>query len=252
MRGRPFATLKVDSIDALPHDKRVRSNYGHGMTTRTRVALLDVDGTLIDSNDAHAEAWVATFAEFGHDVPFARVRDLIGKGGDKLLPEAIGLEKDSPDGKKISARRSLLFKTRYLPKLAAFPQAKKLLEALRARGLSLVVATSAQEDELAALLAVGELYDLVEHAATSDDASESKPEPDIVVAALRKASCRPSEAVMLGDTPYDVEAATRAGVAIVALRCGGWDDRDLAGAAAIYDDARDLLAHLDTSPFANA
>lgn len=220
------------------------------MTNRTRVALLDVDGTLIDSNHAHAEAWVATFGEFGHDVPFERVRDLIGKGGDKLLPETIGVEKDSAEGEKIAARRSFLFKTRYLPKLEAFPQAKKLLEALRARGLSLVVATSAQEDELAALLAIGGLDDVMDHAATSDDAKASKPEPDIVNAALRKAGCRPSEAVMLGDTPYDVKAATRAGVAIVALRCGGWDDHDLAGAAAIYDDARDLLAHLDASPFA--
>lgn len=215
----------------------------------TKAALLDVDGTLVDSNDAHARAWVRALAELGHEVAYERVRALIGKGGDKLLRETIGVESDSREGKKITARRSALFEAVYLPKLRAFLGARPLLVAMKARGLKLTVATSAKRDEVAAILEVASLGDLIAEGATSSDAKDSKPDPDIVVAALRSAGCDPSEAIMLGDTPYDVEAATRAGVTAVALRCGGWSDDALAGAAAIYDDPRDLLAHLGSSPF---
>lgn len=221
------------------------------MSGARRVALLDVDGTLVDSNDAHANAWVEALAAHGHEVPFARVRELIGKGGDKLLPETTGIAKDSVEGQEISKRRSAIFAKTYLPSLRAFPGARDLLQELKARGVKLVVATSAQRGELDKLLEAADVADLIEEAATSSDAEDSKPDPDIVLAALRAAGCKPHEAVMLGDTPYDVAAATKAGVRVIALRCGGWDDAGLAGATAIYDHARDLLKHLDTSPFAD-
>lgn len=214
-----------------------------------RVALLDVDGTLIDSNDAHAQSWVETFAEFRYDVSYERVRELIGKGGDKLLPEAIRVEKDSDLGRDIVKHRAALFKKTYLPGIRPFPRARELLLELRARGLSLVVATSASEQELTDLLVAGGVEDLIHASATSSDAKDSKPDPDIVKAALRNGACAPHDAVMLGDTPWDVEAARRAGVAIVALRCGGWDDAALGNATAIYDDPSALLANLDSSPF---
>lgn len=214
-----------------------------------RVALLDVDGTLIDSNDAHAESWVETFAEFDYDVPFARVRELIGKGGDKLLPEAIGVEKDTPRGREIAKRRGAIFKKTYLPQIRAFDGARELLEELKRRGFALVVATSAQENELSHLLRAGGLEGLIDTAATSSDAEDSKPDPDILHAALRASGCAPHEAVMLGDTPYDVEASRRANVTVVALRCGGWADADLATANAIFDSPRDLLTRIASSPF---
>jgi HAD superfamily hydrolase (TIGR01509 family) len=216
---------------------------------KKKAALLDIDGTLLDSNHAHAQAWIETLAEFGHTVGFDRVRHLIGKGGDKLLPEVTGIEKDSPEGKRISERRSAVFKEKYLPGLRPFDGARELLQAMKQGGLKLVVATSAQKDELAGLLARANVTDLIEEATTSSDAEESKPDPDIVLAALRSAGCSADEAIMLGDTPYDVEASTRAGVAIVAVRCGGWSDADLGGAVAVYDDPRDLLAGLPSSPF---
>jgi HAD superfamily hydrolase (TIGR01509 family) len=209
--------------------------------------LLDVDGTLVDSNDAHAMSWVDTLRELGYDVTFDRVRELIGKGGDKLLPETTGVEKDSAEGKRIGKLRSTLFANKYLPELRAFPGARELLRALRESGLELVVATSAEEKELASILAIAGLDDLLEIRTTSDDAESSKPDPDIVQAALEKAGCRPNEAVMLGDTPYDVIAATRAGVEVVALRSGGWADADLDGASAIYDDVAELHRHLTQS-----
>ena len=228
---------------------------GHLMPEHTDVpcaAILDVDGTLIDSNDAHAHAWVDTFAEFGRDLPFERVRPLIGMGGDKLLPEISGLSKDSEDGEKLSERRTQIFRERYVPTLRPFPHARELLERMRADGLKLVVATSARESELEGLLRAAGVEDLLHDTTTSSDAEHSKPDPDIVQAALDRSGCDADSAVMLGDTPYDIEAATKAGITIVALRCGGWGDDDLGGAAAIYEDPADLLAQYETSPFARA
>jgi HAD superfamily hydrolase (TIGR01509 family) len=217
--------------------------------TAPKVALLDIDGTLLDSNDAHARSWVEVFAAFGHDVTFERVRELIGKGGDKLLPEVTGRANDSPEGAAMSERRSALFRETYLPALRPQPGARALLEAMRARGLDLVVATSAGAQEVDGLLRAAGVRDLIDEKTTSDDAGRSKPDPDIVRAALAKSGRTAREAVMLGDTPYDVEASARAGVASVALRCGGWGDEALRGAAAVYDDPRALLADYEASPF---
>lgn len=214
-----------------------------------RAALLDVDGTLLDSNDAHARAWVDALGEVGIAVERERVRPLIGMGGDKLMPEVADLDPESEEGKRISARRSEIFRDRYLPKLQALPGARALLERLRADGFRLVVATSAKREELDGLLKAAGVADLVDAATTSDDAEASKPDPDIVVAALGKAGVPPHRAFMLGDTPYDVEAATKASVGIVALRSGGWKDQDLRGALAVYDTPADLLASYEKSPF---
>lgn len=215
-----------------------------------RGVLLDVDGTLVDSNDAHARAWAAVLTEAGYDVPVDRVRPLIGEGGDKLLPQLTGLRADSPRARELSAQRKRLFLERFLPLLRPFPGARALLERLRREELALVVATSASDEELGALLDAAGVRDLIEGGATKDDAARSKPDPDIVRAALARAKLPASAAVMLGDTPYDVAAARRAGVAIIALRCGGWSDSALRGAAAIYDDPADLLAHYEESPLA--
>jgi len=218
--------------------------------TELQAALLDVDGTLVDSNAAHAQSWVEAFDELGHAVTYERVRELIGKGGDKLLPETIGVQKDSDEGQRITRRRAAIFQKTYLPRLVPLPGARDLVLALRERGLRLVVASSASERELGPLLEAAGVDDLLPARTSSSDAESSKPDPDIVLAALARAGCAPREALMLGDTPYDVQAATRAGVGIVALRCGGWQDADLGGALAVYDDPRDLLRALDGSPFA--
>lgn len=213
--------------------------------------LLDVDGTLVDSNDAHADAWVRAFAEADIRVDRAHVRRSIGMGGDKLMPEVSGIAEDSAEGRRISARRGEIFKAEFLPHLRPFRDAGRLVDALRRRGLTVVAASSAKEDELAALLAVAGAQSLLPRATSSDDAEESKPDPDIVHAALTRAKAPAAEAIMIGDTPYDVEAAARAGVSAVAFRCGGWGDEDLRGAVAIYDGPWDLLARLDASPFAH-
>ncbi|MBA3943606.1 MAG: HAD family hydrolase [Herpetosiphonaceae bacterium] len=216
--------------------------------TRIRRVILDVDGTLVDSNDVHTHAWVEALAQHGYDISFERIRSLIGKGGDKVLPETTGLEKDSDEGKAISKQRSEIFRTKYLPTLKAFPRVHELLQHMHDQGLKIVVASSAEKQELDALLEVAGATELVEQKTSSQDAKNSKPDPDIVDVALKHTGLQAGEMIMLGDTPYDLEAATKAGVATIALRCGGWDTPDLQGAKAIYDDPADLLAHYDDSP----
>lgn len=219
------------------------------MAEAPRAAILDIDGTLIDSNDAHARAWVDVGAEFGHEIDFAHVRRLIGMGGDKVLPEVTGIEEDTEEGERIKKRRGEIFRERYLHTLQPFPDARALLERMRDAGLTLAVATSASKEDMGGLLKQAGVADLIEEKTSSSDAEESKPDPDIVEAALKAAGVSAGEAVMLGDTPYDVEAARRAGVRCVALRCGGWGDEGLKDAIAVYDDPAELLRRFEESPF---
>ena len=220
--------------------------------TYIRGVILDVDGTLVNSNDAHAHAWVQAMAENGHQVPFDKVRSLIGMGGDKVLPETVGVAKDSDEGKKISQRRKQVFMQQYLPTLKPFPHTADLLERMRDARLALVIATSAEQDELNKLLQVisPNASNFFKQETSSKDAPHSKPDPDIMHAALQRLGCPASQTVMLGDTDYDIEAAAKANVPTIALRCGGWSDDDLRGALAIYNDPADLLAHYDHSPLA--
>lgn len=215
-----------------------------------RVVILDIDGTLVNSNDAHAHAWLDAMREYGHTPPFEKVRPLIGMGGDKVLPDVLGIEKDSEEGKKISEARKRIFKERYLPKVQAFPRAYDLLKHMHDRGLTLVIATSSTPEEMQSMLnLIGpDVQDLLAHETSEKDASKSKPDPDVVHAALQKVHSQPSEAMMLGDTPYDIEAAAKQQVQTIAFRCGGWPDSDLQQAVAVYNDPADLLNNYDTSP----
>lgn len=214
--------------------------------------LLDVDGTLIDSNDAHARAWHDAFREFGFDLEYASVRRLIGMGGDNLMPAAIGVAKDSEQGERISERRSAIFKRQYLPTIKPFPRTPELLARLHGTGYKLAVATSSGKSQLAALLRIANAEPYIDAKTSADDAESSKPDPDIIEVALRKTGCPPERVLMLGDTPYDIEAAAKAAIKTVALRSGGWGDVELKDALAIYDDPADLLENFDRSPFASA
>lgn len=210
--------------------------------------ILDVDGTLVDSNEAHVQAWVKALNRGGYDVPAEQVRPLIGMGSDNLLPTLIRVEKETPEGEKLSEYWKEIFESQYLPHLKAFPKTKELLERLKADGYKLAVASSAEKEMLKKLLEIAGADNLIEDETSADDAKNSKPDPDIVQAALDKLNLKPEQVLMLGDTPYDIEAAGKIGVKVIALRCGGWNDHGLKVALAIYDDPADLLAHLDNSP----
>lgn len=212
--------------------------------------LFDVDGTLVDSNDAHTHAWVEAFQEKGYDATFERVRGLIGMGGDKMVPEVTGLDDKSAEGKALKERWGEIFKASYQPTLKPFPGVPELLQHMRERGLRLIAASSAQQEQLDALLKIARVTDLMEGATSSDEAKHSKPDPDIFQAALGKLKLQADQAIVIGDTPYDVQAASKAGLRTIALRCGGWNDPDFPNAIAVYDDPADLLTHYDASPLA--
>jgi HAD superfamily hydrolase (TIGR01509 family) len=210
--------------------------------------LFDVDGTLVNSNDAHAHAWVRAFSEHGLNIPFESVRRAIGMGGDQLLPHVAGIRDDSEQGERIAARRKEIFKREYLPALKPMRGSAALVSAINMHRITAVAASSAEREELEPLLAIAGATSLLSRATSADDADRSKPYPDIVQAALQMAEVDAADALLIGDTPYDIEAAGRAGVATIAVRCGGWSDADLKGAIAIYDGPWDLLQQLDNSP----
>ena len=206
--------------------------------------ILDVDGTLVLSNDAHAQAWVDAYAAYGYEVSFDKVRPLIGMGGDQLMPQVTPeLNKEEGDGKAISERRKELMINRYGPTLPPTKGARQLIERMKDEGLKLIIGSSATSQELEVLLKSAAIDGLIDQVTSSSDAEASKPAPDIVEAALKKLEMQASEVLMLGDTPYDIQSANAAGVGVIAVRCGGFNDADLAGAKAIYDDPADLLAH---------
>lgn len=219
----------------------------------TRGVILDVDGTLVDSNRQHAQAWFDAFTEAGLSGGTALdLQRLIGMGSDKLIPAAVGLPGDGPEAQRLGERRAAIFRELYLPALRPTPGAAALVEALRDRDFELAVASSARPDELRSLLEAAGVPWLADRATSGDQVDESKPEPDVIEAALGRLGLAPDEVVLIGDTPYDVEAGVRAGVTVVALRCGGWDDVSLRDAAAVYRDPAELLEGLDASPIGGA
>ncbi|BCL38078.1 HAD family hydrolase [Nostoc sp. MS1] len=218
-----------------------------------QAVILDVDGTLILSNDAHAQAWVEAFAEFGYEVKFEQVRPLIGMGGDQIIPQfAPGLSDEEGQGKEITDKRKQLIINKFAKNLTAANGTRQLILKMQSVGLRLIIASSASSKELSVLLKAAQVEDLLsqDEATTSNDAEASKPAPDIVEAALGRLNIQPSEVVMLGDTPFDIASANQAGVEVIAFRCGGFDDSQLKDAIAIYDDPADLLTQYERSPLA--
>jgi HAD superfamily hydrolase (TIGR01549 family) len=210
-----------------------------------RALVFDIDGTLVDSNDAHAAAWSDALAVFDIERPPALIRPLIGMGGDKLLPALTGIDADSPLGQRIAVQRAQCFRENYLEALAPFPYVRPLFERLGADGVRLAVASSAKKDELDRLVEIADVRDLIEHQTSADDVVSSKPDPDVVHATLELLGVPKDAVLMVGDTPYDVEAARRAGIDAIGFRCGGRSEGDLAGAIALYDGPASMLRNYD-------
>lgn len=216
-----------------------------------RAVIFDIDGTLLDSVDLHAKAWVEAFRHFGVETKEGEVRRQIGKGGDQLMPVFLSGEQVKQEGEKISSYRSDLFKRAYLDKVRPFPGVRPLFERIRRAGLTIALASSGKKDEVEHYRKLLGINDLVDVATSSDDADRSKPHPDIFEAAIAKLDgIAPSDMIVVGDTPYDAEAARKAGLATIGVLCGGFPEADLsaAGCIAIYDGPQDLLDGFDHSP----
>ncbi|HEX8338439.1 MAG TPA: HAD family hydrolase [Pyrinomonadaceae bacterium] len=218
-----------------------------------KAVIFDVDGTLVDSNDLHVEAWREAFRRYGKELAFDEVHGQMGKGGDQLMPVFCSEDELNEFGEELERHRVELFAGRYLSRVRPFPRVRELFERLKADGLQIALASSAKEEELAQHKKSLRVEDLLEAATSADDAERSKPHPDIFQAALAGLKgVRPEEAVVVGDTPYDVEAAAKAGMRTVGLLSGGFDEEALrgAGAVAVYGGVSDLLDHYDESPLA--
>jgi len=215
--------------------------------------IFDVDGTLVDTNEAHVAAWVESFAACGYQVPADRVRVEVGKGGDQLVPSIVGEASDRADGDALRAGQKARFlATARSTSFRLFPGAEALLEALRKRGLRLALATSSGAEQLEAIMAsagVPGLPERVDVVVTKDDAERSKPAPDLVEAAVAELRCAPARCAMVGDTPWDAEACRRAGVACLGVETGYTDAAGLrrAGARAAWRDVAHLLADIDAA-----
>lgn len=219
-----------------------------------KAVIFDVDGTLVDSVDLHAQAWKEAFQHFGYDFDLGEVRHQIGKGSDKLIPHFLPPKEVDHIGKELDQYRGKLWKSKYLPLVKAFPKVRELFERILQDGKRIVLASSAKGDELEAYKKIAGIDDLVEKETSSDDVENSKPDPDIIHAAMQKlGGVHPHEVIMVGDTPYDVEAAKKADVPTIAVLCGGFPEVELngAGAVAIYRNPEDLLQHYEDSPLAD-
>lgn len=211
--------------------------------------IIDVDGTLVISNDVHANSWVEAFAAYDFDVPFEKVRPFMGMGGDQLIPKVVPeLNGEEGTGKAIAKLRKELLFDKYISQVTPANGSRNLILKMQKAGLRLVVGSSASSEELDIMLKIAQVDDLLTEVTTSDDAEASKPAPDIVEAAMKKGQLKPGKVVMLGDSPYDIESANKARICTIALRCGGFSDEQLSKALAIYDDPEDLLQHYDSSP----
>ena len=212
-----------------------------------KAALLDVDGTLVDANYQHTIAWYRAFREHDITLPLWRIHRAVGMGGDQLVPALVGDEVERELGDDIREKRSGLYE-KLIDEVAAFDGAHELVCELLERDIAVVLASSAPMEELDHYLDLLDVRSLVDAWTTKDDVDQTKPEPDLVKAALEKAE--DAEAVMVGDTKWDIEAAAKADVPTICVMAGGWSRQELldAGAVEVYESVDELRRGLDESP----
>jgi len=217
------------------------------------VAILDVDGTLVDSNYQHTLAWEKAFRQSGIVVPGWRLHRHIGMGGDKLVPAVTDERTDAEKGDEIRSAEKALYLD-MIEQVEPLPGARDLIDELKRRDRRVVLASSAKSDELDHYLDLLGARDVVDAWTSSADVDATKPDPDLVHVAIEKAGCSPGDAVMVGDTSWDCAAATKAGVPTLALLCGEFGAQELldAGAVAVFETPADLHARLDETPLGEA
>ena len=210
--------------------------------------IFDIDGTLVDSNELHVDSWDRAFRRFGKQFPREQLRAQIGKGSDQYLPEFLTPEEIKRFGKELDEYRSELFRKEYLPKVRPFPKVRELFQRIHDDNKRIVLASSGKKADTEYYVDLLKIGDLIDGCVSGDDADSSKPAPDIFAASLEKLDdISPDDAVTVGDTRFDIEAAGKAGLKTIAFLCGGTLESVLreAGAIAIYRDPADFLAHYD-------
>jgi HAD superfamily hydrolase (TIGR01509 family) len=216
-----------------------------------RTAILDIDGTLVDTNYQHAVAWYRAFRQNDVVLPVWRIHRHIGMGGDQVIAALTDEKTEEEKGDDIRGAEKALYLA-MIEEVEPLEGARELIERLKDAGKTVVMASSAKDDEVEHYLDLLDARELADDWTTSADVEATKPEPDLVKAALDKADTKPDDAVMLGDTPWDCEAARRAGVETVALMTGGFSEQELteAGAVAVFESLPDLLERIEETPLA--
>ncbi len=214
-----------------------------------KALLCDVDGTLVQSNWLHAEAWRVAFAAMDLHLELENLRRQIGKGGDELIPIFVPWWKRPIVEEPLKAYRKYVLQHGLRQQIKPIAGVRPLLERVHKEGIRIAVATSSAKDDLEVLLRVAGVTDLVDEQTTADDTDRAKPHPDIFAAVLKKLGLRPSECITVGDTPYDAESAGKAGVRTIGVMTGGWSRDELfeAGCVGVYQDAAELLAKIEDS-----
>lgn len=214
-----------------------------------KVLLTDIDGTLVDSNALHAEAWRRAFEHFEIQIGMDDAWRQIGKGADQLIPTFVQASDRERIEKPLKELRKEIFHRDYMARIVPFAKAHDLLVRVRDVGKKIALATSSDPEDLAAYGKLLGMDDLVDEASSSGDAKRSKPSADIFTAALEKVGMRAEQAIALGDTPWDAQAAGKLGIPVIGLTCGGWKRDDLrdAGCIQVWRDPADLLLHFDES-----
>lgn len=210
------------------------------------VAILDVDGTLVDTNYHHTLAWFRAFRQLGHDLPVWRIHRHIGMGGDQLVGALCGEEIEARDGEEIRACEAPLYMA-MIDEIRPIEAARDLLVWFKEHDATVVLASSAKEEEVERYIDLIDARELADAWTTSADVEETKPEPDLIHSALDAVDGSPDDALMVGDSTWDCEAAKRAGVRTVALRTGGFaaDELTEAGAEAVFESIPALIDHLE-------
>jgi HAD superfamily hydrolase (TIGR01509 family) len=212
-------------------------------------AILDIDGTLVDTNYHHAVAWYRAFRQHGFTLPLWRIHRHIGMGGDQLVGALAGEGFEREQGDAVRAAESVLYQE-LIGEVQPLEGARAVIEDLKSSGHVVVLASSAKPDELEHYLTLLDARTLVDAWTDSGDVEKTKPEPDLVLAALEKAGGEPGDAVMIGDSVWDCRAAERACVRSIGVRTGGFSEAELleAGAAKVFDSVETLREHLGEAP----
>jgi HAD superfamily hydrolase (TIGR01509 family) len=214
-----------------------------------KALLCDIDGTLVQSNWLHAEAWQVALREVGVEATLDEVRRQIGKGGDELVPWFVPWWKQPHVQKPLEAYRKFVFQTDFLARVEPIPRVREFLLRLKDAGIRLALASSASKEDLKTYKKIAQMEDLIEEESSADDADRSKPHPDIFEATLKRLGLKAAEVLALGDTPYDAEAAGKAGIWTIGVTTGGWSRSDLlaAGCIEVYEDVAELLDRFEES-----
>lgn len=213
-----------------------------------RAVILGLEGALVDTREASTLSWLVALHDGGHDVSIDLIRHLSGVATGELLRIVAGVKPDSPEGREILRQQERIFRMWYLPRILPFVGARRLLQRMKSDGLRVIALSSGSADTAPELVRASGVADLLDDVVSADGESRDAALNEIITSVSATCDCKRDGIALVGDSPYDVSMGERAGIDVIALRCGGWTDASLQGAVAVYEDHIHLLSQFQTSP----